>query len=157
MKGGALTQRANSENDYAIMQTVLEESAILSKTRELCETILSQPEYLELRKHIETFLADEDAKSQYQMVSEKGESLHHKQHSGTPPSPQEIADFEHHRDALVNNPVARSFMEAQQQMQKIQESVSQYVSKTFELGHIPTESDLEPEGGSCGSGCGCHH
>ena len=139
------------------MQTTLESNAILSKTRELCETILSQPEYHEMRQSIDTFLADEEAKGQYQMVTEKGELLHHKQHSGTALTPQEIADFEHHRDALINNPVARGFMDAQQQMQKIQESVSQHVTKTIELGRLPTESDLEPEGGSCGSGCGCHH
>ncbi len=41
-------------------------------------------------------------------------------------------------------------------MQKLQQSVSQYVSKTFELGRVPEESDLESSG-SCGSGCGCHH
>jgi hypothetical protein len=29
------------------------------------------------------------------------------------------------------------------------------VSKTFELGRVPEESDMES--GSCGSGCGCHH
>ena len=139
------------------MQTTLEGNAILSKTRELCETILTQPEYNDMRRHIETFLADDEAKEQYRMVTEKGESLHQKQHSGVTLSPQEIADFEHHRDALVNNPIARGFMDAQQQMQKIQESVSQLVTKTIELGRLPTESDLEPEGGSCGSGCGCHH
>jgi hypothetical protein len=30
------------------------------------------------------------------------------------------------------------------------------VSKTLELGAVPSAEDLA-EGGSCGSGCGCHH
>jgi hypothetical protein len=40
-------------------------------------------------------------------------------------------------------------------MQHIQDEVNQFVSKTFELGRVPSAEDLE--GGSCGPGCGCHH
>jgi hypothetical protein len=29
------------------------------------------------------------------------------------------------------------------------------VTKTFELGRVPSEEDLQE--GSCGHGCGCHH
>jgi hypothetical protein len=72
---------------------------------------------------------------------------------GMPLSNDEILEFEKHRDALVNNPVAKGFLDAQQQMQTVQESVGQYVAKTFELGRLPSEEDFS----SCGSGCGCHH
>jgi cell fate (sporulation/competence/biofilm development) regulator YlbF (YheA/YmcA/DUF963 family) len=147
---------AGLPSDYATMQTIIEDNTLLSKTRELCEAILVQPEYLEIRKSIDLFLADDEAKSQYELVSEKGEALHHKQHSGVELTAAEIADFEHHRDALTNNSVARGFIEARGQMQKIQESVTQYVAKTFELGRLPTESEMDSGGGSCGSGCGCH-
>jgi len=34
-------------------------------------------------------------------------------------------------------------------------TVKKMVGKTIELGRIPTAEDLA-EGGSCGSGCGCH-
>jgi hypothetical protein len=43
-------------------------------------------------------------------------------------------------------------------MQKIQQIVTQYVGKTFELGRVPAATDLES--GCCGSGeqsCGCSH
>ena len=131
------------------------QDTVQQKTRELCQAIVDQPEFQQMRQQIEAFLSDESAKTQYQSVMEKGELLQHKQQMGAPLSNDEITDFEKERDALVNNPVARGFLDAQQQMHKVQESVGQFVSKTFELGRLPTEDDLN--GGSCGSGCGCHH
>jgi cell fate (sporulation/competence/biofilm development) regulator YlbF (YheA/YmcA/DUF963 family) len=128
---------------------------VQQKTRELCQAIVEQPEFQEMRRQVEVFLGDDKAKTQYQSVMEKGELLQHKQNMGAPMSNDEITEFEKERDALVNNPVARGFLDARQQMQKVQESVGQYVAMTFELGRLPTEEDLG--GGSCGSGCGCHH
>lgn len=136
------------------MQSTLEETPILQKTRELCQTILEQPEFQAVRRHIDSFLSDEEAKMQYQLVMERGEGLQQKQQSGAALTPEEIAEFERQRDALVNNPVARAFLDAQQEMHKMQESVGQFVSKTFELGRLPSPEDFSD--GSCGSGCGCH-
>ncbi len=99
-------------------------------------------------------MADETARNEYESLMEKGESLNHKQQQGASLSPEEIADFERHRENVLNNPVSRSFLDAQQEMQKVQESVNKYVSKTFELGRLPTEEDLSS--GGCGEGCGCH-
>jgi len=131
------------------------QDSVQQKTRELCQAIVEQPEFQEMRRQVEVFLGDDKAKTQYQSVMEKGELLQHKQNMGAPMSNDEITEFEKERDALVNNPVARGFLDARQQMQKVQESVGQYVAMTFELGRLPTEEDLG--GGSCGSGCGCHH
>jgi cell fate (sporulation/competence/biofilm development) regulator YlbF (YheA/YmcA/DUF963 family) len=86
---------------------------------------------------------------------EKGDALQHKQHSGLPMDNNEIADFEKTRESLLNNPVAREFLDAQQQMHKIQESVMQYVGKTFELGRVPSQEDFSA--GNCGPTCGCGH
>ena len=137
------------------MTTETAAQSILEKTRELCETLVSQPDFQSIRSRIDAFMGDEAAKLQYQCVMEKGESLHHKQQMGLPLTEQEITEFQKDRDALVNNPVSRDFIDAQQQMQKVQDSVGQYVAKTFELGRIPTDEDFDS--GSCGHGCGCHH
>jgi cell fate (sporulation/competence/biofilm development) regulator YlbF (YheA/YmcA/DUF963 family) len=136
------------------MTSNIEDTIILQKTRELCETIVQQPEFQEIRSRIDAFMANEDAKSQYQRVIEKGESLQQKQQMGLPLSNEEITEFEGHRETLVNNPVAKGFLDAQNEMQKVQESVGQYLAKTFELGRIPSAEDFDS--GSCGSGCGCH-
>jgi cell fate (sporulation/competence/biofilm development) regulator YlbF (YheA/YmcA/DUF963 family) len=138
---------------YSSIMTTTQDT-VQQKTRELCQAIVDQPEFHEMRRQIEAFMGDEAAKTQYQTVIEKGEMLQHKQQMGAPLSNDEIVAFEKDRDALVSNPVARGFLDAQQQMHKVQESVGQYLSKTFELGRLPTEEDIN--GGGCGSGCGCH-
>src|SRR5262245_56781995 len=137
------------------MQATIEETEIIQKTKDLCLTLVEQPEFQQIRRSIDEFMADEQAKNQYQLVMEKGDLLQHKQHSGQPLDNAEIADFEKNREVLLNNVLARDFLEAQQQMHKIQESVMQYVGKTFELGRVPTTEDF-PSGG-CGPSCGCGH
>ena|SRR5438105_7940737 len=136
------------------METLIEDP-IVQKTRELCQAIMDQPEFQKIRQRIDTFLADEPSKTLYQLVSEKGEYLQHKQERGAPVTSTEIADFERDRETLINNPVARDFLTAQEEMQKVQEAVQQYVTKTFELGHVPAPDEMDS--GSCGHGCGCHH
>src|SRR5947209_2976217 len=130
------------------------EDVIIQKTKELCQTIVEQPEFQNLRRQVEAFLANEQTKQQYQLVVEKGEALQQKQQTGMPLSNDEIAEFEKHRETLVNDPIARGFLDAQQEMHKVQESVGQYVAKTLELGRMPTSEDFPSE--SCGHGCGCH-
>ena len=132
------------------MPTKIEE-----KTRELCETIVAQPEMTSIRRRIDTFLADAGARGQYETVMSKGNALHEKQHNGQPLDGAEIADFEKHRDALLKNSTASAFLDAQAELHDLQHSIQKYVSKTFELGRVPTETDLEE--GSCGHGCGCQH
>jgi cell fate (sporulation/competence/biofilm development) regulator YlbF (YheA/YmcA/DUF963 family) len=136
------------------MQTITADSLVQQKTRELCQAILEQPEFQSLRQQIDSFMTNDEAKLQYQSLSEKGEYLQHKQQVGSQLSNEEIAEFEQQREAFLNNPVARGFLDAQQELNKFQQSVSQYVSKTFELGRVPQPDDFDS--GSCGSGCGCH-
>jgi len=137
-----------------IMHATTEDPIVLQKTRDLCQSILEQPDYRQIRARVEAFMGDDAAKNQYQVVMEKGDALQQKQQFGMPMDDNEIAEFEKNRETLLGNPVARDFLDAQQQMHKIQESVMQYVSKTFELGRVPTAEDFPSEG--CGSGCGCH-
>lgn len=138
------------------MQTATEESLVIQKTRELCQTLLDQPEVQAMRQKIDAFMANDQTRGQYDTLMAKGQALQQKQHSGTPLDSKEIDEFEGLRTRFLNNPVARDYLDAQEEMQKLQQSVTQFVSKTFELGRVPEESDLESEG-SCGSGCGCHH
>jgi cell fate (sporulation/competence/biofilm development) regulator YlbF (YheA/YmcA/DUF963 family) len=134
------------------MSTIIEE-----KARELCETIVAQPQWTSIRTRIDAFLSDDKTRGLFDAVNTKGQSLHEKQHNGQPLNGQEIADFEKQRDALLQNPVARSFLEAQNELHEIQHSVQKYISKTLQLGRVPTEADFKEEEGSCGEGCGCHH
>jgi cell fate (sporulation/competence/biofilm development) regulator YlbF (YheA/YmcA/DUF963 family) len=142
------------------MSTVAQESLVNQKTRELCESILQDSGYQGLRRKIDTFLSNENAKQLYRNLAEKGEHLQHKQQQGVRLSPEEIAEYEKERDALVANPIAAGFIEAQQNLHQVQETVNQYISKTLELGRVPSAEEME-EGGCCGDSgghsCGCSH
>ena len=137
------------------MQTTIEETAVQRKTRELCQAILDEPNMRSVRQRIDAFIGDEKARNQYDTLMSKGQALQQKQQASMPLSSEEISDFEKHREQLLNNPVARGFLDAQEELHQVQESIHQYVNKTLELGRMPTEEDLS--GGGCGSGCGCHH
>jgi cell fate (sporulation/competence/biofilm development) regulator YlbF (YheA/YmcA/DUF963 family) len=138
------------------MQTTTQiEDAVRQKTLELCETIVNQPEFQSIRQRVESFMADSAAQRQYQSLNEKGRALHERQHEGMPLDAREIAAFDSEREAFLSNPVAKGFIDAQEEMHELQQGVQQLVTKTFELGRIPSEEDLQE--GSCGHGCGCHH
>jgi len=132
------------------MATIIE-----TKTNELCEIILAEIQNGGIRQRIDTFLADANARGAYESLMSKGQALQEKQHGGQALEPAEIAAFEKDRDALLQNPVASGFLDAQEEMHALKESVQKRVSKTIELGRLPTAEDLN-SGGSCGSGCGCH-
>ncbi len=139
------------------MNMFSKESNVLAKTRELCDAIAQDIEFVTLQGQVERFLSDDDAKVQYQSLHERGEELHHKQHAGVELSDKEIQDFEDARDSLLANEVASDFMAAQQSLQALQKTISQYVGMTLELGRVPTPEDIEHAegGGCCGGGCGC--
>jgi cell fate (sporulation/competence/biofilm development) regulator YlbF (YheA/YmcA/DUF963 family) len=137
------------------MQTTTQESLITQKTKELCQAILDQPDLRTARQRIQTFIADEKARALYEGLMAKTQALQQKQQNATPLTDREIKDFEKERDAVLNNPVTRGFLDAQQEFHHVHESVNQYVAKTLELGRLPTDTDLDSS--ECGQGCGCGH
>lgn len=145
------------------MSIIAEDSTVIVKTRELCAHIASDPLFLKLQGNVERFLSDDAARLQYQSVHERGEELHQKQHAGLQLGASEIREFEAAREALLENDVAREFLEAQQELENLQKEIRKYVSLTLELGRIPTAEDLAESagGGGCcgggGGGCGCSH
>ena len=108
-----------------------------------------------IRRRIDAFMGDEKTRAQYDGLMSKGQALQEKQQMSLPLSGEEIDGFERDREALLNNQVARGFLDAQEELHQVQESVQKYVAKTLELGRLPAEEDMSE--GSCGHGCGCHH
>ncbi|MBK1829553.1 YlbF family regulator [Verrucomicrobiaceae bacterium R5-34] len=129
----------------------------MAKTKELCEAIAQDIEFVALQGQVERFLEDDAAKLQYQSVHERGEELHQKQQAGVELGEREIQEFESARNGLLENEVARDFMDAQQNLQTLQQTISKYVGMTMELGRVPEAEDLDQSGGGgcCGGGCGC--
>lgn len=130
-------------------------SPVIAKTVELCQTILDQPAYEEMREVIAAFLRNETLRDHYEKLCDLQETLHHKQDEGGEVTDDELAAFEALEREFLSAPETAPFIEAQQKMHQIEQTVMDYLRKTFELGRVPTEADLEAKEG-CGPGCGCH-
>src|SRR5215472_15827536 len=124
------------------MPTTIEETPVVQKTKELCQAILDQPGMQSIRQRIDAFMADDKTRTQYDDLMSKGQLLQEKQRAALTISPQELNGFEADRDALMKNPVARGFLDAQEELHDVQQSIQQYVNKTLELGRMPNEEDL---------------
>lgn len=139
---------------YARMTTNLLESEnpIGAATRVLCSAVADSPQFASIRARIDRFGGDMEARMQFEMVNRKGNQLQQRQDSGAEITETDVAEFERMRESLIANDVARDFLEAREEMVALQEDVQKWLSKTFELGRMPTADDME---GSCGPGCGC--
>jgi len=135
-------------------QNIFMSTKVETKTRELCEAIIEELQASGIKQRIDTFLADATTRGAYESLMSKGQALQEKQQNGQELEPAEISSFEADRDALLKNPVASGFLDAQEEMHDLQKLVKKNVAKTIELGRIPTSDELSE--GSCGSGCGCH-
>jgi cell fate (sporulation/competence/biofilm development) regulator YlbF (YheA/YmcA/DUF963 family) len=136
------------------MSAIAQNESILQKTRELCQAILEEPAMQDLRLRIDQFMINDDAKAQYERVVNQGQALHQKQEQSLPLSDEEIGAFEADREKLMKDPVASGFIQAQDEMHHLQKSIQDFLGKALELGHLPTDEELQ---GSCGHGCGCQH
>jgi len=136
-----------------MIQLETRHSPVIEKVRELCGLLLEQDSFKEIKQNIDSFSADESAQDQYNELCDVQEMLQEKDEQGIAISDEEMAEYDTKREALFANSVAANFIEAQQQLHKLQETVSQYISKTFKLGRVPEENDFEK--GSCGPRCGC--
>ena len=101
------------------MNLLEDDSAVMGKTRDLCETIANDSDYRDLLQKVEKFLGDDEARLSYQSVHESGQALNQKQQSGLQLSDSEIAEFEGARTELLNNPIASDFMQAQQSLEAL--------------------------------------
>jgi cell fate (sporulation/competence/biofilm development) regulator YlbF (YheA/YmcA/DUF963 family) len=138
------------------METTIDQTPILRKTKELCQTLLDQPNIQSIRERIDTFMRDDKTRDAYDGLVKRGQALQEKQQNAQQLTGEEISQFEEQRDALLKNPVAVGFLEAQEEMHQVQKSIQRYVTRTLELGRLPTSEEIENH--SCGhGGCGCGH
>jgi cell fate (sporulation/competence/biofilm development) regulator YlbF (YheA/YmcA/DUF963 family) len=129
-------------------------SPILAKTRELCQVIIEQPEFADIRRRIDTFQQDNQVLAQFRYLSEKREALEKKQEEGATITQAEIAEFERLRDGFVSHPVASAFLKAQEDLHEIRRVINAFVTNTFETGKLAAIEDIV--NASCGHQCGCH-
>jgi len=135
------------------MDTKAKESPITQRTLDLCQAIVEQTDFQTLKQQLDAFMSNELLKYEYQQVNGLGDLLRMKQGQGLELKPEEVTQFETLREKFLNDPVAKGFLDAQEQLQQLHEVVSRFLNKTFELGRRPEYEDVHD--GSC-SDCGCH-
>ena len=127
------------------------------KIRELCEALLTDDNVADARRSMDAFVSNPDATAGYAALVAKSEELQAREQSGGGVSEAEAEAFESQRRTVLSDPRVQSFMEARGMLQEVESFIMAYVSRTLELGRIPSESELMPkQGGGCGEGCGCH-
>lgn len=136
-----------------------QDTPVIEKTKELCETLLAQDSYSRLKGQLDAFVNDSEAQQMYQALSEKQSELVQKQEQSGNLTEEEIKAFEDQRERLLMHPVAGGFVEAQQGFEELRDTIVRYVTKSFELGRVPTADEVAPKQGGCcgggGGGCGC--
>jgi cell fate (sporulation/competence/biofilm development) regulator YlbF (YheA/YmcA/DUF963 family) len=125
------------------------------KTRELCAALVELPSFPELFKKVERYLADLGAQYQLSQLSQLTELLQQRQSMGAEISEEEIGNYEGTRNAIMKSDTIREFVEAQEEIQKIQHQIMRLVTKTFEVGRVPIEDDFYEE--TCNATCGSHN
>lgn len=135
------------------METIAKDSGFIQRTLELCGAIASDSDFPVLRQKVDAFMADEQVKMQFQQVNNMGQLLRMKQSQGLDLTEEEVEQFEKVREELMANPLAKDYLDAQQQIERVHQIVGKFLEKTFELGRRPEYE--EAHDGSCG-GCGCH-
>jgi cell fate (sporulation/competence/biofilm development) regulator YlbF (YheA/YmcA/DUF963 family) len=132
-----------------------QETPVISKTKDLCASLLELDSYKRMKSQLDAFIEDEAAQELYRQLSEKQTELVQKQETSGDLTEEEIQAFEDQRERLLMHPIAGGFVEAQQGFEELRDTVVRYVTKTFELGRVPTEEEVTPkQGGCCGGGCG---
>jgi len=140
-----------------MIKPAIDHESITAKTRELCQVLLNQPAFLEMRDDIDAFLDSDSAREHYRDVARAGQDLEVRQLKGESIPEAEINAYEKLRYDFLENPVARRFIDAQQTMNGVQDTINKFISKSLELGRVANEEDIACEEGGCGSGCGCSH
>lgn len=112
------------------------------------------------KARIGLFYQNSDATDLFRKVNEYGEKLRNKSMEGMPPSEEEIAKFDSLRQAVVDNPLCKGFLDARQELDDMLAAVSQYLVLAINKGASPTDEEvadsLARQMSACSCGGGCH-
>ena len=120
-----------------------------TKVKELCQSLLDDPALKEVFESIDKFMEDDDAKELFSKMQSKGESLQMKQQSGVELTAGEVEEYNKIREKMLENDTANAFVQAQESIQSVHQTLGNWVSLVFENGRTPTDEEFA---GHCGPG-----
>lgn len=152
---------------------------LVELTTKLCDALAQDQKIISSKARIGLFFQNADATKLFQDVNNYGEELRNKHLAGMAPTEEEIAKFDELRQAVVENDLARGFLEARQQIDEVLGTINQFLGMSIDLGRAPSLEEVEEArkqsmsascscGGECegdcgedcqcdkGGDCGCH-
>lgn len=135
------------------------DSGLQEATTALCNLLAESPQVIAAKARIGLFFQNPDATKLFEEVNSYGEELRNKHLAGMPPTEEEIAKFDELRQSVVNNELARGFLESRQAIDGILSTINQYLGMSIDLGRAPSAEEVaearqKASSGGCGCGCG---
>lgn len=117
----------------------------MEKAEELGEEIVESSEYTELQAAQEAMQGDEDAKALLDEFQAKQKQLQMAQMNGQQASQEQQQELQSLQAKMQENAKIKKFMEAQEEFNKVMETVNQVISSAIQ----GDEEGAEPQQGGC--------
>ena len=148
------------------MNTTPLQQDLLDATTTLCNALAQSPQIIAAKARIGLFFQNPDATKLFEEVNAYGEELRSKHLAGMPPTEEEIEKFDKLRASVIENELARGFLEARQSVDALLATINQYLGMSIDMGRAPTPEEVEESakraasascscGGDCDGDCSC--
>ena len=117
--------------------------------KDLCRALLEDEKLKGVFTSIDAFMENDVSKELFSQMQTKGEELQTKQQAGIELTAGEVVEYNKLREKMLDDPAAKAFVEAQESIQSVHQTIGSWVSLVFENGRMPTEEEFE---GHCGPG-----
>ncbi len=141
-------------SNTSLTPELAERASALASAFATCQKVVSA------KARIGLFYQNAEATDLFRKVNEYGEKLRSKSMEGMPPSEEEISAFDALRQAVVDNPLCKGFLDARQELDDMLAAVNQYLVLSINKGAAPSDEEvaesLVQQMSSCSCGGGCH-
>ncbi|MCP4847731.1 MAG: YlbF family regulator [Verrucomicrobiaceae bacterium] len=117
--------------------------------KDLCRALLEDEKLKGVFTSIDAFMENDVSKELFSQMQTKSEELQNKQQAGIELTAGEVEEYNKLREKMLDDPAAKAFVEAQESIQSVHQTIGSWVSLVFENGRMPTEEEFE---GHCGPG-----
>jgi cell fate (sporulation/competence/biofilm development) regulator YlbF (YheA/YmcA/DUF963 family) len=117
--------------------------------KDLCQALLEDEKLKGVFASIDAFMENDASKELFSEMKTRGEELQTKQQAGIELTAGEVEEYNKLREKMLDDPAANGFVDAQESIQSVHQTIGNWVSLVFENGRMPTEEEFA---GHCGPG-----
>ncbi len=109
---------------------------------EFYECLAEMEQFRQAQHHINSFLADDQARHHYEKLLDLEEVLHRKQHDGNL-TEDDLSKYKHINDKLLDMPGAEEFFSAQDELENIHLQIMNFIGIAIETGQTPSPEEID--------------